>query len=524
MSLYIDEKEKLNDEFKIKFKDYDNKNKYVREPSFDLFLKQIGKYQNLTLEEELELMIKAKKGHQESRDKLINSNIRFVVYVAKKYVGRGVCFDDLVQIGCLGLMEAFDKFKIEKKCRFITLAYYYIKLNIVHAIEKQSQVIRTSVSVQERINDYKKVKEKLSFKLKREATNEEIAKELNLPIKKIEEISFLSKQPLSLNALLSKKSETELLVLMPNHEVSLEKRIEDNERLEKVREIFTRCHLTDREKDIIKLYFGFDDTPCSLEKIADKYNLTRQRISQIIEEALNKIRSSRYLNNLISYSDQAESSLLENETIKNNKYLFVNSKITPTFTYFKEFNREDILFVLEILPLEYQQNIIKRYGKNLDNPSLNLRFTEEEVELFEMHILPEMKERLEELLKIREFLQKLEIIDKISNSKSERREKLNEIRKERALKVEYFKLADCFKIFSLIDENRDLTKKEIYAIYYIIYFINTKSSSRLTIAKYLNVEKSQVTKMIKEVLIIYKKYLSNSVYDNNKENGKILKR
>jgi RNA polymerase primary sigma factor len=255
------------------------------------YFKQLRKIPLLTPEEEKELSKRVKEGDEEARKKMIRANLRLVVSIAKRYAYLGVPLLDLIEEGNVGLMKAVEKFNARRGYRFSTYAAWWIKQAISRSIFDQAKTIRVPVYMNEQIAKYKKVREKLSHKLKRIPTSAEIARSMHIPVKKVEQINMWMRKASSLEAPVGKEREGEMIDLIedetavsPDAELS---RFMSRERLENLLEI-----MEPREKEILDLRFGLaDGATHTLAEVAKRLNLSRERIRQIEERALKKLRN-----------------------------------------------------------------------------------------------------------------------------------------------------------------------------------------------------------------------------------------
>jgi len=255
-----------------------------------MYLREIGKFPLLTSEEEIVLAKKIKAGDIRAKHKLVNSNLRLVVSIAKKYTGRGMLFLDLVQEGNLGLIRAVEKFDYRKGYKFSTYATWWIRQAITRAIADQARTIRIPVHMVETINRLRKTSRQLLQKLGRKPTEKEIAKKARISVDKVREIIKISQVPLSLEMPIGDEESSRLgdfvedsTVQAPD-DVVMHGLLRDD--LENVMNT-----LTEREKIVLKLRFGLEDGhPRTLEEVGRVFNVTRERIRQIEAKALRKLK------------------------------------------------------------------------------------------------------------------------------------------------------------------------------------------------------------------------------------------
>ena len=255
-----------------------------------MYLKEIGKISLLSLEEELELSHRIADGDEEAKRLLAESNLRLVVSIAKRYVGRGMLFLDLIQEGNIGLMKAVEKFDSSKGYKFSTYATWWIRQAITRAIADQARTIRVPVHMVETINRMTRHQRQLTLELNREPTEEEIAARMKLPVEKVREIMKIAQDPVSLDTPIGEEEDSHLGDFIPDERSMSPEDFATNEILKD--QISTvLMTLTDREEQVLKLRFGLIDGTCrTLEEVGQIFGVTRERIRQIEAKALRKLR------------------------------------------------------------------------------------------------------------------------------------------------------------------------------------------------------------------------------------------
>ena len=276
-------------------KDYDNSAmvadpKSVIDDPVKVYLKDIGRVPLLSPEEEIDLAIRISAGDKEAKDILTKANLRLVVSIAKRYVGRGMMFLDLIQEGNLGLIKAVDKFDHTKGFKFSTYATWWIRQAITRAIADQGRTIRIPVHMVETINKLKKVTRKLAQELSRKPTEEELAVEMNISVPKLREIIKVAQEPLSLETPIGKEEDSRLGDFIEDKDADAPVKTVAQELLrEDLAEVLSG--LSPRERDVLRLRFGMDDgRQRTLEEVGQLFGVTRERIRQIEAKALRKLR------------------------------------------------------------------------------------------------------------------------------------------------------------------------------------------------------------------------------------------
>ena len=268
-----------------------------------MYLKEIGKVSLLTADEEIELAKRMEQGDEEAKKRLAEANLRLVVSIAKRYVGRGMLFLDLIQEGNLGLIKAVEKFDYRKGYKFSTYATWWIRQAITRAIADQARTIRIPVHMVETINKLIRVSRQLLQELGREPTPEEIAEEMKMPVYRVREILKISQEPVSLETPIGEEEDSHLGDFIQDDNVPVPA---DAAAFTLLKEqlIEVLGTLTEREQKVLRLRFGLDDGRArTLEEVGKEFNVTRERIRQIEAKALRKLRHPSRSRKLKDYLD-----------------------------------------------------------------------------------------------------------------------------------------------------------------------------------------------------------------------------
>ena len=255
-----------------------------------MYLKEIGRINLLTSDEEFEYARRVEEGDEYAKKMLAESNLRLVVSIAKRYVGRGMLFLDLIQEGNIGLMKAVDKFDPSKGYKFSTYATWWIRQAITRAIADQARTIRIPVHMVETINKLARIQRQLTQELNREPTDEEIAKKIGISVDKVREVYKISQDPVSLETPIGEEDDSHLGDFIKDERTMSP---EEYATIEMLKEELSGVllTLTEREEKVLRLRFGLDDGQCrTLEEVGQVFNVTRERIRQIEAKALRKLR------------------------------------------------------------------------------------------------------------------------------------------------------------------------------------------------------------------------------------------
>ena len=258
--------------------------------SLDKYLQEIGKEDLITVEEEVELAQRIRNGDRVALEKLTRANLRFVVSVAKQYQNQGLSLPDLINEGNLGLIKAAEKFDETRGFKFISYAVWWIRQSILQALAEQSRIVRLPLNQVGSLNKINKAFSKFEQENERRPSPEELAQKLDIPVDKITDTMKVSGRHISVDAPFVEGEDNSLLDVMINDDSPNADRVLINESLSKEIERVLIHTLSDRERDIVKKFFGIGVTEMTLEEIGDEFGLTRERVRQIKEKAIRKLK------------------------------------------------------------------------------------------------------------------------------------------------------------------------------------------------------------------------------------------
>ena len=301
--LFIEEKLEEEEEIDMEHIDLSVPEGVSVEDPVRMYLKEIGKVPLLSSDDEIELAKKIELGDELAKEKLTEANLRLVVSIAKRYVGRGMQFLDLIQEGNLGLIKAVEKFDYRKGYKFSTYATWWIRQAITRAIADQARTIRIPVHMVETINRLVRVSRQLLQELGREPSPEEVALKVDMPVERVREIMKVSQEPVSLETPIGEEEDSHLGDFIQDDQVAVPADAATFTMLhEQLMEVLDT--LTEREQKVLRLRFGLDDgRPRTLEEVGREFNVTRERIRQIEAKALRKLRHPSRSKKLKDYLD-----------------------------------------------------------------------------------------------------------------------------------------------------------------------------------------------------------------------------
>ncbi|MBR4230930.1 MAG: sigma-70 family RNA polymerase sigma factor [Bacilli bacterium] len=527
------------------------------------YYKEIAAIPLLTREQEINIAKKVAQGDPKARALLVESNLRLVISIAKRYVNRGLLFQDLIGEGNMGLITAVDRYDVERGYKFATYATWWIRQAITRAIADKSRSIRIPVHKYEKIGIYLKTIELLERKLNRDPSLVDIANEMNLPISKVKELQSLYQlSTISINTLIGDDEDTELEDFIPSSEDTPEDTIVNDSVQLQVRDLLERCNLKPREIAILKLRSGFDGKkPMTLEEVGAKFNVTRERIRQIEAKALRKLRLSRHTKPLAVYMENPEKALARIEEYRiryrgaaNQYKTFLKHdniekkkeddekmprKLQTLYQYFNDFTKEQVDTMLSQLSEEDSALVTLRYGEDLNNP-IPGKLTKEESTRFYGSLIPKMKRllyqittgnkrkprrKVEKVIKphpettaltndteinqlpqesLTENKDEVQLIKKPEVSEIDETSKVSENENVSFTKDDGLKLLELLRTPTFTQMMSVLSAKEAVIISLKLGYVDGKYFSTESIAAFLGVEESEVIETTRKVLLLYK--------------------
>lgn len=374
-----------------------------------LYLNDIGRIPLLTAVDEKELAYKISLGDMAARSKFIESNLRLVVKVAKKYRNYGLPFMDLIQEGNCGLMRAVERFDGTMGVKFSTYAMYYISVAMSRAIANDSRTIRIPANKFETLRKYKAAVDDLQKKYCKNFSVEEIAQLLGKSVPYVKEMEELCKEPVSLNAFVSYDGDSELESFIPNDDKSVDEQVVLNNLPSELSEFFNSCKLSERHKMVLLLRFGIlDGHLWTLEEIGKKYGVSRESIRQSEIRALKLIRNSKDIEKFSVYLDNPDKALVklkefrdleEKKKRKKKVYPKTGKKgkyLQSIYEYFDEFDKMTIDSVISTLNPDERSLLTLRYGDDLENP-VSHGLSKRDASRFYGSLMPRMRKKLESM-------------------------------------------------------------------------------------------------------------------------------
>lgn len=531
--------------------------------SIGMYLREIAKRPLLTCEQEQELATRISEGDLKAKEILIESNLKLVVNIARKFLGRGLSFLDLIQEGNLGLMKAVDKYDVNKEYRFTTYATQWIRQALFRSLSNKSRNVRIPVYLQRKLAQYRHTVNKIESRLGRKATVNDIANEMNISIPEVVRLSELQSDTVSINSSIDDDQESELGDFIPSTEDTPEDIVLSETLKKHVEELLHKFKLNEREVEIIKLRYGFDgNPPMTLSEVSRKYNVTRERVRQIEAGVIGRIRRSRYIKDFAIYMQSPDKSIeninkyREDYALHKRRYKSgidtkeeekkEDMKLLSIYEHFKDYTREQVETMLSKLSEEDKELLRLRYGDDLENP-VKQKLTDEEKDRFYGSLLPKMKRLLAnpnvkrrnrtkkehavnlntvteqvveekvveqtETLPVETVESPKEEPEEVSNESS-KEEVRNEIKEEiqtssKISNDDYAKLIETLKTPMFAQIISTLSIKEAVIISLKLGYVDGKYFSTEAISEFLGIEPEAIIAITKKALLLYKENVNN---------------
>lgn len=507
-----------------------NENDYMTDGMRE-YLNSIGKIPLLSQEEEKRLAILCKEGDKEARNKLIQSNLRFVVGIAKKYHCNGLDLLDLIQEGNLGLIDATRKFDPEKGFRFTTYSYWWIKQKILRALVEKNRSIRLPADIYFKVENLKEITNDLRTELGREPTIEDISKKTNIPVEELIKLHPLQYDTVSMETLITDSEGDDgkkLEDYLSDKDYSVENIVIRNELDKKIYEVLKSYGLTDKQVNILMLRSGFDGEVRTLEYIGKKYGVSRERIRQSEAKALDKIRYSKNIGSIAEYSGNSEF------YIKKNLELRRENAIKEFYDYFNEYTIDEINDAIDKLSEDEKKVLNFIYSKDtkyvVDINFVKLRTIKYKIK----HILNPDLEKPKRVVKRRSRVKKDENKNKLEDQPTvdiATKEKENKVIIEPNDRVNIqLKMLEVSKSNIFNKLKTIFTNEQAFILVLSLGYIDYRNFTNAEIAEILSIDEERVQEILSDTLTTYKKNIDRFIdevvidamiknTDDNKEDG-----
>ncbi len=504
-------------------------NDYMTVDDVKIYLQEISKIPLLTPEEEKYLAQRISQGDVAAREKFIESNLRLVVKIAKKYVDRGLAFLDLIQEGNTGLIIAADRFDVKRNTKFSTYATSWIRQAITRAITDKGRNIRIPSRLYYKIGKYRKIEGILENELHRKPTTKEIAKRMCITETQAENIAAWQNDTLSMNYTPTDDEDNKLEEIISSQDDGPETIAFTNDMQKEVRQILDECSsLTPNERTVIIKRFGLENNiSLTLEETGKIIGVSRERTRQIEEKALTKLRSfskTRRLATYIKYSDKSlevlndspkKDSSKSSKTSKSNSINSSTRKLPTIYDYFKYNTKEQLNSVISQLPIEEQHLVRLRFGNDLNNPSVSELNGEDKIRFYQI-VVPRMKRMLieedEKILASNPVEEFQPPLSKLLVTEGYNQLIVKDQYNEEITDQDYNKVLVLLKTPEFIKLTRIINIQQTIIIILKLGYIDNKHFSNKVIANFLKIDEEQVEYNIQRSINVLRVYYENKGY------------
>ena len=504
-------------------------NDYMTVDDVKIYLQEISKIPLLTPEEEKYLAQRISQGDMTAREKFIESNLRLVVKIAKKYVDRGLAFLDLIQEGNTGLIIAADRFDVKRNTKFSTYATGWIRQAITRAITDKGRNIRIPSRLYYKIGKYRKIEGILENELHRKPTTKEIAKRMCITETQAENIAAWQNDTLSMNYTPTDDEDNKLEEIISSQDDGPETIAFTNDMQKEVRQILDECSsLTPNERTVIIKRFGLENNiSLTLEETGKIIGVSRERTRQIEEKALTKLRSfskTRRLATYIKYSDKSlevlndspkKDSSKSSKTSKSNSINSSTRKLPTIYDYFKYNTKEQLNSVISQLPIEEQHLVRLRFGNDLNNPSVSELNGEDKIRFYQI-VVPRMKRMLieedEKILASNPVEEFQPPLSKLLVTEGYNQLIVKDQYNEEITDQDYNKVLVLLKTPEFIKLTRIINIQQTIIIILKLGYIDNKHFSNKVIANFLKIDEEEVEYNIQRSINVLRVYYENKGY------------
>ena len=504
-------------------------NDYMTVDDVKIYLQEISKIPLLTPEEEKYLAQRISQGDMTAREKFIESNLRLVVKIAKKYVDRGLAFLDLIQEGNTGLIIAADRFDVKRNTKFSTYATGWIRQAITRYITNKGRNIRIPSRLYYKIGKYRKIEGILENELHRKPTTKEIAKRMGITETQAENIAAWQNDTLSMNYTPTDDEDNKLEEIISSQDDGPETIAFTNDMQKEVRQILDECSsLTPNERTVIIKRFGLENNiSLTLEETGKIIGVSRERTRQIEEKALTKLRSfskTRRLATYIRYSDKSlevlndspkKDSSKSSKTSKSNSINSSTRKLPTIYDYFKYNTKEQLNSVISQLPIEEQHLVRLRFGNDLNNPSVSELNDEDKIRFYKI-VVPRMKRMLieedEKILASNPVEEFQPPLSKLLVTEGYNQLIVKDQYNEEITDQDYNKVLVLLKTPEFIKLTRIINIQQTIIIILKLGYIDNKHFSNKVIANFLKIDEEQVEYNIQRSINVLRVYYENKGY------------